>query len=284
MPREISRLVLLVQPTTDLLGRCDASMQFFLMLNFTIAIIVESYEKAKAEVEEDESELSFFTDITYSLYSSGFRISLGAPPTRVIVKHISGLFNKHLSAEVLAHAIEPATLHLTSIQRNRMALHLLRYFTRFETLRPGNQQSAALTQDEKIVDKVACMLNQRVPTEYETMVAQHRLRRLSWRRQSSSSLSSNAVVESFVAPDGDQELAVKWRRGECRDDQQHERDVDANIERPVHGRPMERTVRRITRRRKLTSSPSAPALTQAAQFMEVSADLSEPSLGSHDFL
>lgn len=196
----------MLQPASDLVWMivvvcAMCAMQFFLVLNFTIAIIVESYDKAKAEVEQDDSDLGFLTDVSYSLYSSGLRISLGAPPTHVIIKHVSGLVNKYLSADVTAQAIKPATLHLTSAQRKRLALHLLKYFARFEALRPGNQRSAALTQDDKVVNKVACMLNQRVPTDYETMLAQHQFRRPL--HQHRSSLTLSALITSDGGGEGD---------------------------------------------------------------------------------
>lgn len=179
-------------------------MGFFLMLNFTIAIVVDSYTKAKEEVEADDSELGFFTDVLYSLLSESRRIALGAPPPRRTIKLFNQLHNQHLSAALAAQAFEPATPDLDPTQRTRMALRYLTHFRRYEALQPGYKAHAKTAdwEQEKLLNKLSCMLNQPVPTNFQALVARHRLQSQSNKQAASTALSEQGSSAALFNEQG----------------------------------------------------------------------------------
>eukprot|EP00293_Proteomonas_sulcata_P018780 CAMPEP_0184302900 /NCGR_PEP_ID=MMETSP1049-20130417/12762_1 /TAXON_ID=77928 /ORGANISM="Proteomonas sulcata, Strain CCMP704" /LENGTH=425 /DNA_ID=CAMNT_0026614299 /DNA_START=59 /DNA_END=1336 /DNA_ORIENTATION=+ len=156
---------------------CFNFIVFFLMLNFVIAIIVEAYLKVKTEVEENEAENEFFTDLVSSFYAVSQGKLHGWPDHAELIQSLEGFAKKNVCRGYL-NLIWPDW-------KIKSMNSFMEYYSQYEFVRPtpsGDSQNENWSECQVIVsaavkqltNTMAALLDRPIPTPAEVELVAHR--------------------------------------------------------------------------------------------------------------
>jgi len=156
-------------------------LNFFIMFNFVIAIIVEAYMEVKNEVMEDDTELAIWTDAMYAIRYALQGQLRRYPQQAHIVETLELCRKENIDYGIVRHLFP-------EWRDRRSIISWLEYYSQYHFLAPGYEAEKKEGTEIESLKKwlhteMSVMLGVPKPTEYERTIESKRLLLIAFRER-----------------------------------------------------------------------------------------------------